>query len=183
VSRVVLVRHGQAAAGWDSHPDPGLSEVGRAQAEAVASDLFADLAPRALLTSPLRRTRETAAPLEVAWGLTARVEPGVGEIVSPTEDLSERTAWLRRIMVGDWAAAGADLRLWRQGVLDTLTRLVGDTVVFTHFVAINVAVGAATGDPRVTCFLPDNCSRTILDVVDGGLRLLALGAEAHTTVR
>ncbi len=30
--RLVLVRHGRAAAGWDTHPDPALDDVGRAQA-------------------------------------------------------------------------------------------------------------------------------------------------------
>jgi broad specificity phosphatase PhoE len=183
MTRLVLVRHGQAAAGWDADLDPGLSEAGRAQADATAAILVASLAPQLLCTSPLRRTRQTAAPLEAAWARTAGVEAGVGEIVSPTEDLAGRTSWLRGIMAGHWSSADAELQPWRQGVLDVLTRLEVDTVVFTHFVAINVAVGAATGDDRVTCFLPDNCSRTILDVVDGELRLVALGTEANTVVR
>ena len=51
------------------------------------------------------------------------------------------------------------------------------TVVVTHFVAINVAVGAATGDDRLVCFRPDNCSRTVLDNDGGRLRLVELGAE------
>jgi broad specificity phosphatase PhoE len=55
-------------------------------------------------------------------------------------------------------------------------------VVFSHFVAINVAVGEATGDDRVTVFSPDHCSVTVLDVVDGTLRLVERGAEAATRV-
>jgi broad specificity phosphatase PhoE len=183
VTTIVLVRHGQAAAGWDGHVDPGLSDLGRAQAEGVAADLVAGLTPQAIVTSPLRRARETAAPLEAAWGLTARVDPGVGEIVSPTEDLTERAVWLRGIMAGGWSSAGPELQPWRQGVLDALTRVEGDTVMFTHFIAINVAVGAATGNDRVTCFLPDNCSQTTLEVVDGRLHVVTYGAEADTVVR
>ena len=32
-SHIILVRHGEASAGWSVHPDPGLSELGRMQAE------------------------------------------------------------------------------------------------------------------------------------------------------
>ena len=180
--RLVLVRHGQAAAGWDADLDPGLSELGRRQAAAAAVGLES-LSPRPILTSPLRRARETAAPLERAWLATAVVEPGIGEIPSPTDDLTARTTWLRQIMTGTWDDAGPEVRTWRQGVLDTLTGQSTGAVAFSHFIAINAAVGAATGDPRVVCFLPDNGSRTVVDVVDGRLRLVERGAEAETVVR
>ena len=31
-SHIILVRHGEASAGWNMHPDPGLSVQGRGQA-------------------------------------------------------------------------------------------------------------------------------------------------------
>ena len=54
VSRLILVRHGRAAGGWDDDLDPGLDDLGRAQAEAMA-DLVAPLGPLPILVSPLRR--------------------------------------------------------------------------------------------------------------------------------
>ena len=39
--RITMVRHGQAAAGFSDDLDPGLSELGRAQAEAAADALAA----------------------------------------------------------------------------------------------------------------------------------------------
>ena len=35
-TRIYMIRHGKAAAGWDGDADPGLDDVGRAQAENVA---------------------------------------------------------------------------------------------------------------------------------------------------
>ena len=35
MTRIFMIRHGKAAAGWDGDADPGLSELGQAQAEAV----------------------------------------------------------------------------------------------------------------------------------------------------
>ena len=54
------------------HADPGLSDVGRGQAERVAQWLKGSRVD-ALVTSPLRRARETVAPIEASLGLTAEV--------------------------------------------------------------------------------------------------------------
>jgi hypothetical protein len=75
------------------------------------------------------------------------------------------------------------VQTWRQTVLDTLCAIGTDSVVVSHFVAINVAVGAATGDDRVMCFAPANCSRTIVETDGGALRLVELGDQGATAVR
>jgi broad specificity phosphatase PhoE len=56
-------------------------------------------------------------------------------------------------------------------------------VVVTHYVAINVAVGAATADDRFVCFHPDNGSVTVLRHDGDGLHVEQLGAERDTVVR
>lgn len=179
--RLHLVRHGRAAAGWDADPDPGLDAVGRAQAEAAAARL-APLGPLDLVTSPLRRTRETAEPLARRWGVDARVEPAVGEIVAPVDDLAARRPWLEAVLAARWGELGPEVAAWRDAVVAALLALPADAVVVTHFVAVNAAVGVATGDDRVTCCHPANASCTVVDAVDGRLRLVALGDEAATVV-
>src|SRR5207237_9463094 len=91
--------------------------------------------------------------------------------------LEVRGQSMRGIMPGRWAELDPSLRRWRDDVSDALRAVSDDTVVVTHFVAINAAVGAALNDPRVTCFRPDYCSRTVLDVGDGNLFLVERGAE------
>jgi broad specificity phosphatase PhoE len=181
MSRIYLVRHGRAAAGWGSHVDPGLDDVGRTQAEAMASEL-ASKGPLPLIASPLRRTRETAAALERRWKMEARIEPRVGEIPSPVEDLAGRAEWLRGIMACRWPELEQPLRRWRETVIEALQALREDTIVVSHYIAINVAVGNALGDSRVTCFRPDHCSCTVFDVADGRLALIELGAQGATRV-
>jgi len=181
VTRLYLVRHGRAAASFAEARDPELDLAGRAQAEALAERL-APLGPLPIVTSPLRRTRETAEPLERRWGRVARVEPAVAEIPARERDLTRRGEWLRGIMTARWSALEADLAAWRDGVLTALGVLPETTVVVTHFVAINVAVGAALGDDRVLVCSPDHCSVTVLEVEAGALRLVARGAEGATRV-
>ncbi|HBM88422.1 MAG TPA: histidine phosphatase family protein, partial [Rhodobiaceae bacterium] len=57
-----------------------------------------------------------------------------------------------------------------------------DTVIFSHFIAINAAVGHALDDPRVICFRPDNCSVTVFETQGDKLSVLEQGNEAETKV-
>jgi broad specificity phosphatase PhoE len=181
MAHLYLVRHGRAAAGWGDDLDPGLDDVGVRQAETAAGTL-SPLGPLPMIVSPLRRTRETAGPLERAWGVTAVVDPRVGEIESPGLGLSERGVWLRQVMSSSWSDLDQPLKEWRQQVIDALAEPDEDTVVVTHFIAINVAVGAATGDDRVVHVTPDNASITTLDNGGGRLSVVEIGGQAQTQV-
>lgn len=184
MTRVHLVRHGRAAAGWDTDPDPGLDDLGRSQALEAAASLAA-FAPCALVSSPLRRCQETAAPLAERWAGSVRIEPRVAEIPSPVGvPMGERVDWLRAAMSGTWADLGERYTMFRDGIIAALVELSGDAVVFSHFVAINAVIGAATDDDRLVIRSLDNCSITVVEIdADGSLHLLAGGHEADTLIR
>lgn len=179
--RLHLVRHGRAAAGWDADPDPGLDEVGTAQA-AAAAERLRTVGPLPILCSPLRRTRETAAPLAAAWGVEPVLEPRISEIPSPTEDLLERGAWLQQALAGSWADLDPPYRAYRDRYLATLLDLVEDTVVVTHFVGINAVLGAAWGDDRLVVRTVANTSVTVVDAASGRFEVLEEPSEATTEV-
>ena len=176
-----LIRHGQAGTGFGQAYDPGLDATGLAQAEAIADELES-LGPLPVVTSPLQRTRQTAAAFEKRWKVQSRIEPAVAEIPSPTQDLQARADWLRQAMRGRWSALATRYREWREQVVAALLALRTTTVVTSHFIAINAAVGAATQDDRVICFEPDNCSCTRLEVRDGRLHLVELGRQRETRI-
>jgi hypothetical protein len=50
-------------------------------------------------------------------------------------------------------------------------------------IAINAAIGVATGDDRLVIRSLDNCSVTVIDVVDDGIHLVEGGHEADTLIR
>jgi len=90
---LILVRHGQPAwtDGVRSYNDPGLTDLGHAQARAVA-DRLADPAHDPargpvdrLFVSPAVRAQETAAPIAEALGLPAETLPWLTEIANPPE--------------------------------------------------------------------------------------------------
>ncbi len=69
MTELLLLRH---ALPVSREADPGLSDEGRLQAERVAQWLT-DSRISAIVTSPLRRARETAEPIEDALGMSAEV--------------------------------------------------------------------------------------------------------------
>jgi broad specificity phosphatase PhoE len=59
-----------------------------------------------------------------------------------------------------------------------------DTVIFSHFVAINAVIGVATQNDAVLVASLDNCSVTTFEVhSDGRLELIEAGNEADTLIR
>ncbi len=180
--KLYMIRHGEAAAGWGHDPDPGLSDNGAQQAESVAAHMARYYSPMAIKASPMRRCQETARPLTGLWDVKQDCDPRISEISSPTDDLEERTAWLRQLMMSTWETGGPTVTGWRQSVIHALLECKEDTVLFSHFVAINAAAGAALGENRVLMFQPDNCSVTVFSNDGGKLSLLEKGREAETLV-
>ena len=183
MTRLVLVRHGRPDGTWGRDPDPGLDAVGHDQARAAA-DALAPLGPLPVVVSPLRRTRETAAPLLARWSVVPVVEPAVGELTAPVDPDPDHATWLRTLMAGTGAEHAAVMDPFRARVLGAIRALRTDTVVVTHFLAINAVVGAATADDRVVCFTPTHCARTVVDLDDrGALRVVELGDSGRADAR
>jgi broad specificity phosphatase PhoE len=180
---VRLVRHGRATAGWDTDPDPGLDEVGLAQAQAVAGELrLAEAA--VVLTSPMRRCRETSAFYAEPLGVDVIVDTSVSEIPAPLDvEMAGRADWLRHVMLGKWSELGDRYVAYRDAVVDRIRLCDQDTIIFSHFVAINTVIGAALRDDRLVIRRLDNCSVTTMEVIDGEISLVEGGSEAETLVR
>ena len=174
-----LVRHGHAEAGWGDHRDPSLDGRGRSEAEAVGARLARDLEPCSLVSSPLARARETAEPLARRWAKPARVDGAFGEIPSPTSDLQERRDWLSVALRGRWDDLDEQVAAWRHRLVDAIGAVTTDTVAFTHFVAINAAVGSVTGGCAVVAFAPATASVTTLEV-DAARATVEIVALGHT---
>jgi probable phosphoglycerate mutase len=171
---LVLVRHGvsdhttrKLFSGGLGGANPPLNDEGRAQARATA-DWLAPLADTldALVSSPVRRTRETAEILGERLGLEVELEPGVAEMeFGAWEGLTfaevgerhpdELSRWLGDL---DHAPGGGEsFRTVERRVLEGRDRLLaahpGSTVVVvSHVTPIKTLVAAALGAPLDALF-------------------------------
>ena len=188
MSRVYLIRHARPSAGWGgADDDPGLDATGQAQAKAACERLLAlpeALRPRRVVSSPLRRCRETAQPFAEAIRARLEIDPRVGEIPSPRSLTPEaRGPWLRKAFTGRWADIEGDLDydVWRRDVAAAVASRP-DAAVFSHFVAINAVLTSLAGEPQVISLRPDHASISVFELTDGALTLVERGPEATTGV-
>jgi broad specificity phosphatase PhoE len=173
-----LVRHGRASAGIEEL-EPGLDDIGHSQAEHAAIALKKVGAVR-LVSSPLKRTRETAAPIARELGLPIEICEGVAEVFVPSATPEERATQLGPLLSGLWSKQTPELRAWRDRVLFALMELGRERIiVVSHFVAISAAIGASTEDDRVSPCALANASITTMDVVGDKLVLRRPGEVAH----
>lgn len=180
---VRLVRHGRAAAGWNIDPDPDLDELGRQQAAQVAADLMT-IGPMTVVTSPLLRCRSTARFYADLAECSPTIEPAVAEIPSPEGiDMEDRVDWLRAAMQGTWTDLGQRYTTYRDEIVDFVRRCPGNTVIFSHFVAINAVIGACLDSDGLVIRSLDNCSVTTVAIDGDRLRLVEGGTEADTLIR
>ena len=177
---IYLIRHGEAAASWGDHPDPGLSDQGSLQADAVATKLTGFKISSAL-TSPMTRCQETATAFAQMSGLKIPIEPRVTEIPTPN-DVGDRRTWLRALMAGNWVDTPDLVKAWHRDLLEAVNALPNETAVFSHFIAINAIVGHLSGSDAVTVFRPNYCSVTILEQTGAGRKLIERGESRETRV-
>lgn len=161
-TRVLLVRHGQTPTTGTSLPGraPGLhlSDIGHVQAQVVAERIDALGSIAAVYASPLERTRETAAPIAKALGLTTRRERGLLECDFGSwtgrdlKDLSKLPEWttVQRYPSGFTFPDGESFAAMQTRITTTLARLVaahpGETIVaVSHADPIKAAVAQSLG--------------------------------------
>ena len=171
--------------------DPGLAAHGYEQAQRLAEALQMETIT-ALYTSPSRRARETATPLEQALGMTAEVEPGIDEFDSqdgsyvPVEELRAAgdPRW-KALAAGDLYSLDVDPVAFRSRVVDAVERIAaahpgGRAVLFTHAGSINAAAGHVLQQEKAIWFAPMYCSLTRIAVDRAGRRgVVSLNETAH----
>ena len=97
--------------------------LGRSQAQAVGERL-SSFGPLQIVSSPLRRCRETAAPLAALWSAEVAIDARVAEIPSPDGvAMADRVEWLREAMAGSWTALGQRYVDYRDDVVRAIAFL------------------------------------------------------------
>jgi probable phosphoglycerate mutase len=189
---LVLVRHGVTShtvekrfSGGLASSNPGLSEEGRAQVRSTA-DWLAPLAERveAVITSPVRRTRESAEILAGVLDKSLAVEPGFAEMEFGSWDgmtfaeVAEKhpadlDAWLGSLDVGP--GGGESFLQVEERVLAGLQRVLDEyagrtVVVVSHVTPIKTLTAHAVDAPLLSVFRMElsPASVTVLSFYTGG---------------
>ncbi|MFD7117380.1 bifunctional RNase H/acid phosphatase [Streptomyces sp. NPDC059922] len=199
----VLLRHGETALTPEKRfsgsggGDPELSAAGRRQAEAVAASLAARGTIQEIVSSPLRRCRETAGAVASLLGLEVTVEEGLRETdFGAWEGLTfaevreryadDLSAWLASPDVAptgggeSFTAVGRRVAAVRDRLLE---RYRGRTVlVVTHVTPVKTLVRLALGAPPESLFRMELSAASLSAVAyyaDGNASVRLLNDTSH----
>ncbi|MFE9859794.1 bifunctional RNase H/acid phosphatase [Streptomyces sp. NPDC005780] len=199
----VLLRHGETALTPEKRfsgsggTDPELSAVGRGQAEHAAEAFAARGTVQEIVSSPLRRCRETAGAVAARLGLEVRIEEGLRETdFGAWEGLTfgevrerygaDLDAWLASAKAAPTGGGESFAEVARR-VAATRDRLVsryaGRTVlVVTHVTPIKTLVRLALGAPPESLFRMELSAASVSAVAyyaDGNASVRLLNDTSH----
>ncbi|MCX4786351.1 bifunctional RNase H/acid phosphatase [Streptomyces sp. NBC_01221] len=199
----VLLRHGETALTPEKRfsgsggSDPELSATGRDQAERIARSLAARGTIEEIVSSPLRRCRETAAAVAARLGLEVRIEDGLRETdFGAWEGLTfaevrerygpDLDAWLASAKAAPTGGGESFAEVARRvaATRDRLTaRYAGRTVLLvTHVTPIKTLVRLALGAPPEAMFRMELSAASVSAVAyysDGNVSLRLLNDTSH----
>lgn len=202
MTTLLLVRHGATEANdigyWQGWEDTALTDIGLAQAHAVAQRIARDFAPRAVYSSSLRRAMQTAEPIARAAGCPLTPHDGLREIhFGQVSGLTIEQ--FRARFPGLWEAWTDKTNLdfqWPDGetrrAFFTRVWAAIDEILAAHPGDQTVVVVGHGGSLRAALayLLPDrftnwwtyelrNTSLTVVDIAEGQARLRLLNDCAH----
>ncbi|MFJ7203338.1 bifunctional RNase H/acid phosphatase [Streptomyces sp. NPDC098789] len=199
----VLLRHGETALtpqkrfSGSGGSDPELSAAGRRQAEAVAAALAARGTVQAIVSSPLRRCRETAQAVADRLGLPVTVEEGLretdfgawegltfGEVRERYPD--DLDAWLKSAKAAP-TGGGESFATVTRRVAATRDRLLAahagrTALLVTHVTPVKTLVRLALGAPPESLFRMELSAASLSAVAyyaDGNASLRLLNDTSH----
>ncbi|MFC5719973.1 bifunctional RNase H/acid phosphatase [Streptomyces gamaensis] len=199
----VLLRHGETALTPEKRfsgsggSDPGLSAAGRRQAEQTAAALAARGTIQAIVSSPMRRCRETAAAVADRLGLEVRVDEGLREAdFGAWEGLTfaevrerwpeDLDAWLASSKAAPTGGGESFATVARRIAVTRdklLTRYAGRTVLLvTHVTPVKTLVRLALGAPPESLFRMELSAASLSAVAyyaDGNTSLRLLNDTSH----
>ena len=182
---LLLVRHAlpDRVERTDGTPaDPGLSELGAGQAEALAAFLVDERPrPAAVYTSPMHRARATAEPLAARLGVEITVDDDLAEFdrdasaYVPIEELRASGHPMWKAMTDGSYWEGIDLVGFQAKVAAAVERIIdaraGDKVVIvSHGGVINVYAAGLLGLAAAVFFDPAYASISRVLASRGGRR-------------
>ncbi|MFC7308480.1 bifunctional RNase H/acid phosphatase [Streptomyces monticola] len=198
----VLLRHGETALTPEKRfsgsggSDPELSAAGRRQAEAVAAALAARGTVQDIVSSPLRRCRETAETVAARVGLDVHIEEGLRETdFGAWEGLTfaearerypdELTAWLGSEQAAPPGGESFEQVTERVSAArdKLLARYAGRTVLLvTHVTPVKTLVRLALGAPPESLFRMELSAASVSAIAyyaDGNASLRLLNDTSH----
>ena len=102
----------------------------------------------------------------------------------PAEDIDSdiRFEWLKDISTRKTETLPDDIKNWRERIITETLGLKSNSIIFCHFMVINVLVGYAIKKDRLLHFYPDNASITEIEIENEKISVISMKDVEKTII-
>mgnify|MGYP001196686298 CR=1 FL=1 len=182
--KIILIRHGEAASTWDGDDrDPGLSKKGVDQARSI-NDFTKSISSKGydFISSPKSRAIETLKYASEGIDINFDIDNSFVEIPAEDIDSDIRFEWLKDISTRKINTLPDDIKEWREEIIKKTLSLKNNSIIFCHFMVINVLVGYAIKKDRLLHFYPDNASITEIEIENEDVSVVSMEDVEKTII-
>ena len=180
---ITLIRHGEAAGSWSENLDPGLSVNGIDQAKSLSLDNTNDyLKDYDFISSPRLRAIETSHFLARKFNKKVKINDIFDEIPSEGIKLEDKIDWLKKISSMPFKDLPNSVIDWQERIIKEILSFKQNSVIFSHFMVMNIVFGYINSSSKLLSFYPDYTSSIKVTLKDNEITSYQIDKEKKTKI-
>ena len=158
-TEIIFIRHAEAASSWENHSDPVLSDLGITQSKnLIHHNELQKLNNYNFVSSPKLRAIQTSEYLSKKFNKELVIDSTFIEIPSDNIHLSKKREWFKELIKTKKDDLPDNIKKWKDDILIKTKSFSQNTIIFTHFMVMNLLVSEFKSKDTLLCFYPDNTS-------------------------
>ena len=110
------------------------------------------------------------------------INKNFAEIPSPNVSIDEKRAWLKNTMHLNIKSLDENVRDWRLNIIDAITNLNSDAIIFSHYMVMNVLKGFIDNSDKILNFHPGYTSVMILKIQNKRISITNIEENKNTII-
>ena len=182
-TEIIFIRHGEAAISWENHSDPVLSDLGIAQSKNLTHhNELQKLSNYNFISSPKLRAVQTAEYLTKKFDKELVIDKTFIEIPSDNIHLSKKREWFKQLIKTKKEDLPDNIKKWKDEILNKVKSFNHNTVIFTHFMVMNLLVSEFKSQDTLLCFYPDNASILKIEIKNKEFKNFSIEKDKKTFI-
>tara|TARA_B100000989_G_scaffold60287_1_gene41342 strand:+ start:170 stop:733 length:564 start_codon:yes stop_codon:yes gene_type:complete len=166
-TEIIFIRHAEAAISWEKHSDPVLSDLGITQSKnLIHHNDLQKLNNYDFVSSPKLRAIQTSEYLTKKFNKELLIDNTFIEIPSDNIHLSKKKEWFNKLIKTKKDDLPDNIKKWRDDILTKTKSFSQNTIIFTHFMVMNLLVSEFKSKDTLMCFYPENTSILKIEIMN-----------------
>ena len=180
---IIFVRHAEADGSWGNLSDPSLSDNGYLQSTNLLKHKeLQNLEDFSFVSSPKSRAIETAKPLAKKFDKKLNIDDVFIEIPSKDITQNQKQEWLKKIIKTKRDKLPNIIKSWSNKIYFKSKSYKENTIIFTHFMVINVLLSKLAKKNTIMYFYPNYTSVIKIWIKDNEFKYFSTEDSEKTSI-